>query len=240
MIATERNTALAVAVHDVEQGSFARVVQIRQWLAEHGVDRVTLLVIPAAHQRPISMHAPLALWLRDRVAHGDAVAQHGFAHRVVSAPAWPRKLLAQWQAGEAAEFPGLGGEQAARRVASGRRLLGDLDLDPHGFVAPGYAYTPELRELLARTFEWFADLRRIRFHSEGEIRARALCLGASTTLKRLVSPAVVRAFSVMPGEVMRIDVHPVDFDHPGHVATLEWLLERAACRQAVTYDELIV
>ena len=239
MIATEANSAVAVAVHDVEQGSFTRVVEIRQWLAHRGIDRVTLLVIPAAYQRPIGMHAPLALWLRDRVAHGDAVAQHGFAHRVVSSPHWPRKLLVQWQAGQAAEFPGLGGEQAARRVASGRRLLGDLDLDPHGFVAPGYAYTPELRALLARTFEWFADLRGIRFHQEGEIRARALCLGSSTAFKRLVSPAVVRALSAVPGEVMRIDVHPVDFDHPGHVATLEWLLERAASRQAVTYDELV-
>ena len=239
MIAAERNSAVAVAVHDVAQGSFARVVQIRQWLAEHGIDRVTLLVIPAAHQRPLGMHAPLALWLRNRVAHGDAVAQHGFAHRVVASPHWPRKLLAQWQAGEAAEFPGLGGEQAARRVASGRRLLGDLDLDPHGFVAPGYAYTPVLRELLARTFEWFADLRCIRVRDEGEIRARALCLGGSTAFKRLLSPPLVRALSVVPGEVMRIDVHPVDFDHQGLVATLEWLLERAARRQAVTYDELV-
>lgn len=239
MIAAGRSSALAVAVHDVEQESFARVVQIRQWLAEHGIDRVTLLVIPAAHQRPIGMHAPLALWLRDRVAHGDAVAQHGFAHRVVASPHWPRKLLAQWQAGEAAEFPGLGGEQAARRVASGRRLLGDLDLDPHGFVAPGYAYTPELRQLLRRTFEWFADMRCVRFRGDGEIRARALCLGSSTPFKRLFSPPLVRALSVVPGEVMRIDVHPVDFDHPGHVATLEWLLERAARRQAVTYDDLV-
>lgn len=239
MITAARGSALAVAVHDVEQGSFARVNEIRQWLAGHGVDRVTLLVIPAAHQRPIGMHAPLALWLRDRVAHGDAVAQHGFAHRVVASPPWPRRLVAQWQAGAAAEFPGLGPEQAARRVASGRRLLGDLDLDPHGFVAPGYAYTPELRSLLARSFEWFADLRCIRTRRQGEIHARALCLGSSTAFKRVLSPAVVRALSAVPGEVMRIDVHPVDFDHPGHVAALEWLLDRAARRQAVTYDELI-
>ncbi len=124
-------------------------------------------------------------------------------------------------------------------MASGRRLLGDLDLDPHGFVAPGYAYTPELRSLLAHSFDWFADLRCIRTGGEREIRARALCLGSSTSLKRIVSPAAIRALSVIPGEVMRIDVHPADFDHPLHVATLEWLLERAAPRQAVTYDELI-
>jgi hypothetical protein len=38
---------------------------------------------------------------------------------------------------------------------------------------------------------------------------------------------------------MRLDVHPSDFDLPGHVATLEGLLERAAGRDIVTYDDLL-
>jgi predicted deacetylase len=238
-VSTAVDNALVVALHDVEPRSFARVVEIRRWLAERNVGRITLLVIPAAYQRPISMHAPLALWLRGQVAHGDAVAQHGFSHNVVAAPHWPRSVLAGWQGGAAAEFPGLGGEQAARRVASGRRLLGDIDLDPRGFVAPGYAYTSALRTLLAKSFDWFADIRGIRTRERGEIHARALCLGSSTALKRTISPSLVRALSTAPGAVMRIDVHPADFDHPGHIATLEWLLSRAARRPAVTYDELL-
>jgi hypothetical protein len=38
---------------------------------------------------------------------------------------------------------------------------------------------------------------------------------------------------------MRIDIHPADFDYPGHVHTLEGLLASAAGREAVTYDELL-
>ena len=38
---------------------------------------------------------------------------------------------------------------------------------------------------------------------------------------------------------MRIDIHPADFDLPGHVATLESLLDRADGRDVVTYDELV-
>jgi hypothetical protein len=38
---------------------------------------------------------------------------------------------------------------------------------------------------------------------------------------------------------MRVDIHPADFSLPGHVATLESLLERASGREAVTYDELL-
>jgi len=39
--------------------------------------------------------------------------------------------------------------------------------------------------------------------------------------------------------VMRLDIHPADFDLPRHVATLEALLDRAAGRAVVTYDQLV-
>ncbi len=54
-----------------------------------------------------------------------------------------------------------------------------------------------------------------------------------------LSPPLVRAASRMRSRVMRVDVHPADFDLPGHVATLESLLHRAAGREIVTYDELL-
>ena len=232
--------ALAVALHDVEPRSYARAREIRDWLARRGVDRVTLLVIPAADLHPIGARAPaLAAWLRARVARGDSIAQHGLVHRAIRSAPWPRSVLASWQAGSAAEFPGLRREDAVERVNTGRNLLREIELDPRGFIAPGYAYTRALRDMLEESFEWFADLSSIQTRDCGTVRARALCLGTSTRLKRTVSPAFVRVASRAPGEVMRIDVHPADFDHRGHVATLECLLARARDRRAVTYDELL-
>ncbi len=116
-------------------------------------------------------------------------------------------------------------------MRTGRRLLREIELDPIGFVAPGYAYTRALRDELGDTFEWFADLRGIHLRSGADVRSPALCLGSSTTFKRALSPAVRAAASRAAGPVMRIDVHPADFDLPGHVATLEALLERAAGRR---------
>jgi predicted deacetylase len=231
---------LAVALHDVEPRSFARAREIRAWLLARGVERVTLLVIPAADLHPIGARAPgLAAWLRFRVASGDAVAQHGLVHKAAAVAPWPRSLLAGWQGGAAAEFPGLDREDAARRVDTGRRLLREIELDPRGFVAPGYAYTRALRLLLTESFEWFADLRGIRTSSGASVHAPALCLGSSTPLKRTLSPPLVRAAARAPGEVMRVDVHPADFDHRGHVAALEGLLARSRGRDPVTYDELL-
>ncbi len=231
---------LAVMVHDVEPRSFSRVRMIRDWLERRSVWRVTLLVIPAADLHPIGTRAPeLAAWLRVRVARGDAVAQHGLAHKASGAARGARSVLAGWQGGSAAEFPGLGHEDTLRRVDTGRRLLREIELDPRGFVAPGYAYTRVLRGVLESSFDWFADLRCVRTGSGAVLRSPALCLGTSTPLKRAFSPTAVRAAGRWAGQLMRLDIHPRDFEHPGHVAALERLLARAAGRDVVTYDELL-
>ena len=39
----------------------------------------------------------------------------------------------------------------------------------------------------------------------------------ATPLKRAASPALVRAGAALSGQVLRLDLHPADFDHPRHV-----------------------
>jgi predicted deacetylase len=130
---------LAVAIHDVEPATFERAALLRDWLADLGVDRATLLVIPAPDLHPFSSRRPeLADWLVQRARAGDAVAQHGLRH--------------------GPEFAGLDEEEARRAVESGRRLLRLAGVEPRGFVAPGYAYTPALERALAGRFEWWAGL----------------------------------------------------------------------------------
>ena len=233
---------LAVAVHDVEPRSFARIREIRAWLTDHGIERVTLLVIPASELHPIGPRAPaLVDWLHRRTVYGDAIAQHGLLHRATFRAPWPRSMLVGFQGGRAAEFPGLDPEATRHRVEMGLRLLRDAELQPAGFVAPGYAYTRALREVLSGpSYAWFADLGGVDTRCRGRIRARALCLGNSTPVKRAVSPAVIRAGARSRGELMRLDVHPADFDLPRHVAAIERVLERAEGRRAITYDELSV
>jgi predicted deacetylase len=123
-------------------------------------------------------------------------------------------------------------------VTLGRRLLADIELEPRGFVAPGYAYTRALRTTLTDSFEWFADLRGVHTRTGG-LHSPALCLGSSTPLKRRLSPRFVSRLARSCGELMRIDVHPADFDLPSHLQTLEALIERAAGREPITYDELV-
>lgn len=85
---------IAVALHDVEPATFECCALIRDWLADLGIDRATLLVIPAPDLHPFADQRPeLAAWLAERARLGDAVAQRALPP--VRAPLlWPRALRA--------------------------------------------------------------------------------------------------------------------------------------------------
>ena len=141
---------IAVALHDVEPATFERCALIRDWLDDHGIERVTLLVIPAPDLHPFHDRRPgdgASGW-PSCTARGDAIAQHGFQHRASAAA--PRR------SNPAAEFLGLDGDETRRAVEAGRRVLRLAGVRPRGFVAPAYAYTDALRETLAASFDWWA------------------------------------------------------------------------------------
>ena len=139
---------LVVALHDIEPATFERAALLRDWLDDLGVERVTLLVIPARDLHPLSDRRPeVAAWLLERASRGDAIAQHGFRHLQSPPARWPphpRSAIAR----ESPEFVGLDPQQTVRALDAGRRILKLAGIEPRGFVAPAYAYTPQLRESL--------------------------------------------------------------------------------------------
>jgi predicted deacetylase len=232
---------IAVAIHDVEPATYSRCAEIRGWLDQRGIERATLLVIPAADLHPLQTRRPDMLeWLRDQVASGDAVAQHGFTHRRARSTLPPRSWLVRWQGGAACEFPGLDAAETKSAVDSGRRVLKLAGLEPRGFVAPGYAYTRALREQLATRFEWWGELLGVHGNARRPgRRTPALCLGSSGVIKRATSPAVVRACSLLSPPLLRLDIHPADFDHVRHVQVLDAIVRRSGGRAPITYDDLL-
>jgi predicted deacetylase len=236
---------IAVALHDIEPATFERCALIRDWLDDHGVDRVTLLVIPARDLHPVGERSPeMASWLLERNRAGDSIAQHGFQHEQLRRRALSGRSLVRSPQHRAGEFMGLDGEETRRAVNAGWRVLKLAGLEPDGFVAPAYAYTPELRAVLPRRFRWWAGLWRLH-RSAGAADAAPLLapawgLGADSMLGRALSPSLIRAASLVSGDTLRVDVHPADLEHPRRVLALEWVLGRVGSRrEAITYDELL-
>jgi predicted deacetylase len=253
-----RTRRIAVSLHDVEPATFSRCALIRDWLEDHGVDRVTLLVIPARDLHPLAERSPeLCAWLAERRAAGDAIAQHGFRHeRLERAALIGRGAFARRDRGHTPEFIGMSAGEARRAVDAGWRVLKLAGLEPDGFVAPGYAYTRALRLTLPRRFRWWAD--RLHLYSPQArppgvlelphersgvgLRARSPTWGASSEdyLRRAISPLLVRAGALLRTHTLRLEVHPGDLDHPRHMLALEWLLRRAGQRrEAITYEDLL-
>lgn len=246
-----RQQTIAVALHGIEPATFERCALIRDWLCDHGVERVTLLVIPARDLHPVGERSPeMVDWLRERRAAGDSIAQHGFQHVRLRSGSSPRQVLARAQGRRAGEFVGLDGDETRRAVHAGWRVLKLAGIEPDGFVAPAYAYTPALRQALGHKYRWWAGLLRVHSApraldtSAGERPrlgrlAPAWSLTAAGPLTRALSPPIVRAGALLPTSTLRLDLHPADLRHSRHMLALEWVLKRsAASRTAVTYEDL--
>ena len=241
---------IAVALHGIEPATFERCAVIRDWLDDHGVDRVTLLVIPARDLHPVGERSPeMVEWLCERRRRGDSIAQHGFQHVRSRSRSSASGLLAQARGRRAGEFVGLDDEETRRAVHAGWRLLKLAGIEPDGFVAPAYAYTPALRRTLSLRFSWWAGLLRVhraRPQLQDNVTepavgslAPAWSLAGTGPLSRVLSPTLVRAGSLLPTGTLRLDVQPTDLQVPRHMLALEWVLARSGPRRtAVTYRDL--
>ncbi|HMD52279.1 MAG TPA: DUF2334 domain-containing protein [Solirubrobacteraceae bacterium] len=256
---------IAVALHGIEPATFERCAVIRDWLDDHGVDRVTLLVIPARDLHPVGERSPEMIeWLDERRRAGDSIAQHGFRHVRLRAGTSAHQMLGLTHGQRTGEFVGLSSEETRRAVDAGWRVLKLAGIEPDGFVAPSYAYTTALRRALSLKFRWWAGLMRVHRAparvpevalaldgppaeavacelppGERALLSPAWTLTAARPLGRALSPSVVRLGSLLPTRTLRLDLHPADLQHPRHMMALEWVLARAASRRvAVTYREL--
>jgi predicted deacetylase len=247
---TDPDRTIAVALHGIEPATFERCATIRDWLEDHGVDRVTLLVIPARDLHPVGERSPeMVEWLCERRRAGDSIAQHGFQHVGGRALGSPRQMLARAHGQRCGEFVGLDSEETRRAVNAGWRVLKLAGIEPDGFVAPSYAYTSALRRTLAQRFRWWAGLLRVHSsQAAGDPVAERAGAGALTPawslacdgpLARILSPGLLRVGSLLPTQTLRLDIHPADLQHPHHMLALEWVLGRVGSRRrSVTYLEL--
>jgi predicted deacetylase len=241
---------IAVALHGIEPSTFERCALIRDWLDDHGVDRVTLLVIPARDLHPVGERSPeMVRWLSERRRLGDSIAQHGFQHVRPHRGGATRRVLAHPCSLRGGEFVGLDDDETRRAVHAGWRVLKLAGIEPDGFVAPAYGYTTALRQALGITlgikFRWWAGLLRVHTAAAQagtagrEPLAPAWMLAAAGPFSRALSPPLVRAGSLLPTRTLRLDLHPAYLGQARHMMALEWVLTRTGSRRtAVTYEQL--
>ncbi len=79
LVRSQPQRTIAVALHGIEPQTFERCALIRDWLDDHGVDRVDAARHPARDLHPVGERSPAMIdWLAERRRLGDSIAQHGF------------------------------------------------------------------------------------------------------------------------------------------------------------------
>jgi len=209
-------------VHDVTPAHLPRLERIDAQLQRLGVgSRYTMLVVPDFHRRAALAGSPdFARWLRARADAGVEMLLHGFYHVDESRHRGAReRWKARTMTASEGEFLGLGRDEAARRLAEGRRLVEDaVGRAIDGFVAPAWLYGPGARAALRDAgFRIAEDHWSVWSPLDGRVLLRSPVVSwASRTPARLASSVLwskLATIALRPLRVVRVGLHPHDADH---------------------------
>jgi predicted deacetylase len=220
---------LLASLHDVAPFHLDRLRRAEAVLHALGATRVTCLLVPDYHGRGRADQDDAFIdWCR--APHPFAVrwALHGYTHRDDDGAA-ARTQAERWKArhltGGEGEFLSRDAAWLRERLERGREVFhAVLGAEPSGFVAPAWLHTPALPPLLRESgFAWTEDHGSvIGLEAARTIPAPVITWATRTPLRRATSawgtPLLLRLRR--RGPVLRLAVHPFDFDHPETVTSI--------------------
>lgn len=220
---------LVVSFHDLAPHSQRPCQELLAQLAELGVARASLLVVPRWQDLESIAERPFfRRWLLSLAEAGHEICLHGLTH-----------------AAGRGEFYGIDQERAEVKVREGLELLSGLGCPARGFAPPAGRLSPEAREVLRRRgFHYALTSRHLDLLQEDRrIAAPRVVFDARNPWHRLTSllRGRLRFAASRQAPVLRISVHPDDLYEPAVRRTLVALLrESLADRVPVTCGELAV
>jgi predicted deacetylase len=238
---------LLVSLHDVTPFHQSRLQRAEERLVRLGVSCVTYLFVPNFHREwPARESPPFVAWTRGARPYRVEWVLHGYWH-LADPPSrsTPSAFVRQrWLTEGEGEFLCLTGQEIRRRLTAGvvafEEVIGER---PRGFVPPAWLSNAALAPVLAECGIPFTEDRR---HIHDVMRRRTIASPVITWATRsdlrrhgslVVCPLLAHAFS--NAQVLRIAIHPYDFDHPRTVASIERVVEAAMDRRrCATYGGL--
>jgi predicted deacetylase len=238
---------LLLSVHDVTPFHLARLVRAEQFLTSLGVTRATFLLVPDFHGRwAVHEHEGFLTWCRGTHPLEIEWVLHGHFHSEAIEPAGgprPRGVRPWFDAtfmtdGEG-EFQRLRGAALRARLQRGVQAFERcVATRPRGFVAPAWLFNEDLEPALKDLgFEFTEDHGSVYDVQAGRRRRCPVITWATRTRlreygARVVCPVQARLWTALPA--IRIALHPMDFDHPGTVVSIERVLRHARRRREIT------
>lgn len=214
-------------------------------LARAGVSVTSLLVIPDHHHRGrIDLDPEFSTWLAGQVSKGHEAVLHGYHHlRATKAGEGmtTRLITRHYTAGEG-EFHDLSFAEASELLSRGKEALNACGVPFRGFIAPAWLLgSAAERAVREKGFAYTTRIGSvIDLENGSSFASRSMVYSVRAPWRRAVSllwnEALFRFLRKAP--LLRIGLHPPDWDHPpirAHV--LRCLRLAAASRGVTTYGE---
>ncbi len=245
-------SAFVVSLHDVSPLTRDVFTAMLKELAEVGVTKTSLLVIPNHHHRGHMLDdAGFCRWLESLAKAGHEVVIHGYYHQrlpKVNETARQRWVTGVYTMGEG-EFYDLSYDEAFSLLMQAREDFAKLDIPaPWGFIAPawllgpaaskavhaaGFAYTTYLTGMYSISWKFYDS--RMNF-----VRSQSLVYSCRNAWRRTCSllwNAYLRR-RLQPASLLRLGLHPPDFRHAYIWRQVRVSVrEEAARRKVMTYRE---
>jgi predicted deacetylase len=231
-----------VSLHDVTPVHRDRLSRAEELFTRLGVPHVTYLYGPCFHGAPdASLDADFVRWCRGPRPYHVQWFLHGLRHvddSTRAANGWRSRMARRTMTAGEGEFLALDDDDARARLREGRASFErTFGAPPDGFVAPAWLTSPTLRAVLAELgFRYSEDHWRVYDVADGQaIDAPAITWATRSWWRRIgsrfVCPLLARRWS--NHDVIRLAVHPHDFDHPTTVGSIEVVLTGLMQRREV-------
>ena len=228
---------LFLSLHDVAPPHLRRVLCAEALIRECLVSRVSYLLIPDYHGTGrADLHPEFVAWCRRPREFEIDWLLHGYRHLDAPRPGDARlsirqRLAEQFLTSGEGEFLRLDAAAQRELITEGRRVFERcLGREVRGFVAPAWLFNKDLIEVLRETgFQYTESYGRIFMLADGSsIRSPVITWATRTPLLKwgsiAAAPILARLWS--PEPMLRVALHPFDFDHPEVVASIRGLLTR--------------
>lgn len=236
---------LLISLHDVTPFHLERIRRAESLYRDLGLAKVAYLLVPDYHGKaPAAGDMDFHAFCRADRPFEVEWYLHGYRHLEDTGAssgggagdAFKRRYLT---AGEG-EFLALGPAAIRERLAAGlavfRRCLG---AEPSGFVAPAWLFNasliPALREAGIRHTEDHRFLYRT--DRAAPLPGPVITWATRTVFRKygslVVCPLLARVFAGAP--ILRVAMHPFDFDHPATVRSIRSVLARLVVGRAQAF-----
>lgn len=239
--------ALIVSLHDVSPHTFETTRAMVERLEALGLSRFSLLVVPDHHRKGHFLDDPaFCHWLREREAKGDEVVIHGFYHLRASrkGESLRDRLTTRFYTAGEGEFYDMSGAEALWLIAEAREGFRKIGLDPRGFIAPAWLLSEGAEAALTKLgFAYTVRLGTITdLACQRTFASQSLVWSVRSLWRRSASRFWNRSLfnRLRPAGLLRIGLHPVDFDHRAVWRQIESLAQSAlADRTPLPYGQWV-